>query len=174
MQTGTVQRAIHNTVTTVCKWYNRLQSMKHMRTTKHQEDNSEVVPVRAVGPDTPAPAWNQTTIPTLSKLWHSHYTNWAILTQASRRREIVAIQGSGHNMRQKPFKASTLIQNLRQNRSMTIHKNESFEGHLTVLVTSNKNLLFLKCHITVHIKCTQTLDMLWRNCSWIEAPCRWC
>ena len=47
VQTGTAQRAIHNTVTIVCKWYNRLQSMKHMRTIKHQKDNSEVVPVHA-------------------------------------------------------------------------------------------------------------------------------
>jgi hypothetical protein len=48
VQTGTAQRATHNTVTvTVCKWYNRLQSMKHMRTIKHQEDEGEVVPVHA-------------------------------------------------------------------------------------------------------------------------------
>ena len=43
---------------------------------------------------------------------------------------------------------------------MTIHENESFEGNLVVLVTGNKNLLLLKLHITVHIKCTQTLDVL--------------
>jgi len=57
---------------------------------------------------------------------------------------------------------------------MTIHKNESFEGNLIVLVTSNEKLLLFKLHITVHIKCTQTLDVLWRNCSWIETPWRWC
>jgi hypothetical protein len=48
VQTGTAQTAIHNTVTIMCKWYNRLQCMKHTRTIQHQEDNSEVVPVHAM------------------------------------------------------------------------------------------------------------------------------